>query len=386
MLVQAKLDFKDVQILEAIGKHGPRNLAEVSRKLEIPEGTLRSRLRHLASHFFVRFNLNIYHTNLGLKKAMVFAEVTPGYENLVLDCLKANGFWIYMTRCYGKYEGCVSVYTIPKGHESEFKRFIKEIENLGVIRTTRIFWSTCFQTVNPTSQWFDGQSNTWVFQWDKWIDEIINEETHLPRTLRDPEDFVLNADYTDIFILKELEKNARTSFVEIAKKLNMDRRTIEYHYRNHVLKRGLIEGFKVTTFHFDLRISDWIYFILKFQSKDKLAKFARSLLDKSFASTIGKVLGENMLVTLLYLPRSEFRKFIDCLATLVKKDFLLDYEYTFLDLKEYAQQTLSYEFFKDKSWSYSHKENMKKLHEITGLRPQMRERNERVVSEEVTVC
>jgi hypothetical protein len=69
-------------------------------------------------------NVNIYHTNLGLKKAVVLAEAISGYEDLLFKCLQQNGFWIAIARCYGMFEGCVSVFTIPKTHRSEFEQFL----------------------------------------------------------------------------------------------------------------------------------------------------------------------------------------------------------------------------------------------------------------------
>jgi len=359
-----KLDLVDIRILEAIGKYGPRNIAKIARKLGIPHRTVHHRLRQISSHFFVRFNLNIYHTNLGLKKAVVFADAAPGYEDVLTDCLRANGFWIYLARYFSNYEGCFGIYTIPKDHTCEFEEFLNEIRNLRVARNIRFFWSTCFHSVNLSSSWFNSPSNTWVFPWESWISEISTGATELPPTLKDPKEWPIRGDYIDVFILKEMEKDARVDFTDIAKKLNMDPRGVQYHFRNHIVERGLMEGFKTTIFQFDRSLSDWLYFVFRFYSEDDMAKFASSLLDKPFARTIGKVLGENALLALLYMPRVEFRKFVSSLSKIIRDGLLMDFEHVILDISKSLQQTISFEFFEDETWTYDHDAHIQNLRKL----------------------
>jgi len=124
--MKKRLDLVDLEILEAIGIGGPRNQSAVARKLGIKDATLRARLKRLRSHIFL--NANVYHTFIGLRKACVLAEAVLGKENLLFDAMKANDFWLYVSRCYGRFEGCFAIYTTPPENETEFKEF-----NLGVI-------------------------------------------------------------------------------------------------------------------------------------------------------------------------------------------------------------------------------------------------------------
>jgi len=196
-----KLDRLDVKILAALTMYGPRNLTKIARKLNTSTEKVRFRIKRMSSLFYLRLNTNIYHTNLGLRKAFIFASATPGCEDLLFECLKVNVFYQYMSRCYGMFEGCAGNYLIPKGHENEFRQFISEIERLGIAKNIQVFWSTCFHTVNPTGKWYDFQSESWIFPWDKWIEEIPNEETELPYTLVDPKEFTNKADEIDLLIL-----------------------------------------------------------------------------------------------------------------------------------------------------------------------------------------
>jgi DNA-binding Lrp family transcriptional regulator len=364
--MRKKLDLRDVKILEGLGKYGPRNITEVAKKLNIPRGTLFSRIKTLSSSFYLRLVTNVSITNLGLKKAVVFVKATLGNEELLFNCMKVNKFYTYLNRCYGSFEGCLGIYAIPKGHTTKFEHFMQEIKRLGVACEVQIFWSTCFYTVNRTSNWFDTASETWIFQWDKWVEEIQVEGTELPYTLVDPKDFPIKADETDLFIVKELEKDATISLTAIANKLGTTLQNVSYHYSFHVIKNRLLENFQIFIFPFDSTISDMFFFIFEFDGIEKMTKFALSLLDKPFVYIIGKVLGENTITAQVCLPRLEFRNLIDNLSKLIKTNFLQNYHYVIQDLRlgKWSRETIPYEFFKNGSWIYDHDKYMRGVQDL----------------------
>lgn len=358
------LNSVDLRILEGLAIHGPRNVTEVAGKLGLHAETLRKRLKRLRSQTFLRTYVNVYHTNLGLKKAVVFAEAIPGYEDLLFDCLRQNEFWIAVARCYGMFEGCVSIYTVPKEHCTEFEQFIDQTEKLGIAKNVQVFWSTCFQSVHSRCNWFDQQSETWNFQWDNWIDEVKTECATLPYTLVDPKDFPVLADEIDVLMLKELEKDATITLVNMARILKISPQLARYHYQKHLVEKGLIESFRVTAFHFGRAVSDFFFFIFEFDNFEKLAKFASSLLDKPFARAVGKILNENSLYGYLYLPRSEFRKFLGTLSKLIRNGLMQSYRYVIQDLTKSSIETIPHQCFKDGKWVYDHDKYIKNLQDL----------------------
>jgi len=363
-----RLDSSDVKILACLGEYGPRNVTDVARRLSLNCETVRKRVKRMASRFFLTFHANVYHTNLGLKKAFVFAEAVPGHEEGLFNGLKANDFWIYAGRCYGRYEGCYGIYTVPKGKTTEFEEFVHQLEKTGIAQRAQHFWSTCLHTVNLTEKWFDHRSEAWVFPWDEWLKEIPTEGTELPYTLRDPKDFPITADHTDVLILTELEVDGTVSMSEIARTLKKTPEAVLHHYKNHILKRGLIEKFQPFLFRFDRETSDFLVFVFKFDGGENMARFASSLLDKPFVYTIGKILGESSLVAHICLPRQEFRRFVLCLSKLVRSGFLKNYEYVIEEFERRKAQTISYEFFRDDTWIYDHAKHIKRLQELAEQR------------------
>jgi DNA-binding Lrp family transcriptional regulator len=346
--------------LAALVACGPRNLAEVARKTGVSPTTLQHRLKTLSSHFCLRFFTNIYHVNLGLKKAIVLVEGEPGKEELLLNCLKVNGFWIYLAPIYGVTQGYLGVYTIPMDHTDEFEQFLNELKNTGVARSVQHIWTTSLQRVNLIGTWFDHKSERWAFQWENWVNEIPSQSTELPYTLKDPEQFPILVDETDVFILKELEKNAVVSFSELAKRLGITPQAVRYRYRK-LLKLNLIEGFEIHLYQFQTMPFEAFYFIFTFENHEKYARFAVSLLNKPFVVSLGKILGQNAMIAFLYIPLQEFREFIKALSKLRAMGWLQNYFYVHLDLDKDWRQTFSYEYFKQGSWIYDHKEHIKTL-------------------------
>jgi len=353
-------------------RYGPRNIYRIAKELGLPRETVRYRVKNLISSFSLEFHLNIYHTYLGLKKAFVFADATPGFEDVLFNCMKANDFWVYIGRYYGRFEGCYGIYTVPAAHSEQFEEFVNQLGETGITQRIRLKWSTCLQSVNLKEKWFKVYMEKGSFPWDRWIDEIPKKNPELPPTLKEPKDFPIKADEKDLYILAELEIDSTKRLREIAKTLGLTPETVSYHYKNHILKRGLIEKSSIFFFRFDKAVSDFFVFIFRFSTEEKMAKFASSLLDKPFVYSLGKIMGENGLIAHIYLPREEFRKFIEALSKLIKRGFLDTYEYLIEDYAKSQAQTISFEYFKDGVWIYDHKrhlENLKKeLMKLKNLR------------------
>lgn len=362
--MRGKLDVTDLKILEGLSIYGPRNIAKLARILNLPNGTLRKRIKRLSSHLFLKFHVNIYHTNLGLKKAFVIGEAIPGYEDVLLDCFKINDFWIYLTRCYGINEGSLGLYVVPKNKTSDFERFFDSVEKFGLGRNIRIFWSTCLQSVHSKKKWFNEKNMTWDFQWAEWIKEIPTRGTQLPYTLIDPEDFPQKADELDVLILKELEKNPKISLVDLAKKLGESQQLLEYHYHKHILGRGLLESYEVAFSQYGETASHLFLFAFWFDDNEKLAKFSLSMLDKPFVLAVGKVLQENAIIADIYLPELEFRNFIDALSSLIRADVLESYSYIIRDKRKRYRQTIPYEYFKNGVWIYDNNKHLQDLQKL----------------------
>jgi DNA-binding Lrp family transcriptional regulator len=357
------LTTRDIKMLQVLNEIGPSNISKVARAIGVSRKALMSRIKRMRSdpRFFLRMHVSVYHTYLGLKKCVVFAEAMAGMERLLFDCMLTNDFWLYVCRSYGMGEGCTGVYAIPVEHCVKFEEFMYETKHLGVAKNVQIYWSTCFQGGRITSEWFDASQEKWIFPWDEWVKEVQTEETDMPYTLIEPEGYYNYADEIDLKILEKLEADATRSLSYVAKSLGISRQLAQYHYREHLIKKKLIEGYEVFAMRYDNPSSIMAYFVITFPSYEKFAKFTRSLLNKFFVITMGKVFGRNGLIVEVFLPLEEFRKFIDTLSAMVRMKLIRDYRYAIQDLRIRRRQTIWPQFFNGNSWVYNHEDYIKRL-------------------------
>jgi DNA-binding Lrp family transcriptional regulator len=361
-----KIDETDVKILEGLSLIGPRNLATIAKRLDMPTTTVRYRVQRMLGDSLLFFHLNPYHTNLGLKKAVIFVEAELGYEDVLLNCLRVNDFWLFLCRIYGPYEGCAAIWTVPKGRDEDFVGFLQSLHKAGVSRSFEINWTTCHEGIPVRKRWFDSDENVWTFNWREWMEEVKTIEGKLPWTLIEPDDWPIKADYEDLLIIKELEKDGKKTLTDISKILEIPFEKVKYHFREHVSKRGLIEGYQVDLLRFPYLVNEPLFFRFDFDSEEKMCRFALSLHDKPFPTFIGKVLGQNALISHINLPNWEFRRFIATLSTLIKKGLLKEYKYAIVDIYQVWRETIPYQNFKEGRWIYDSNKHQEALGKILG--------------------
>ena len=361
-----KLDAVDVDILEGISQLGPRNLFQVAKKIQLPHTTVRFRVMRMVQDSLLFLHLIPDISKMGLERAVVFTEAAFGFETSFLDFLRINDFFAFLCPIYGRFEGCAGIWTIPHDKTKEFQAFLSHLQDMGVAKNVEVLWTTSFHNISVSGRWYDEEEEAWAFSWGEWLNEVETIQGELPKILDEPEDWPLNVDYTDLLILKELEIDARKSMPEISQRLGMSLPKIKYHYHEHVAKRGLIGGHQVEIYRFPFPLCEILFFKFEFDDHDKMKRFALSLMDKPIAINIGKVIGENALISHIYLPKWQLRRFIQALSTLAKKGCLKRYQYYIQDMYNTFRETIPFENFKDNKWSYnhdSHIENIKMLYD-----------------------
>ncbi len=358
-----KIDELDVKILEELSLMGPRNVTLIAEHLRMPTTTVRYRFIRMMNESILFLHANPYHTNIGLKKAEIFVEAVQGYEDLLLDCLKVNDFWVSLSSLY-RPEGFGGVWMVPKDNVDDFKVFLKRLVDLGVAKNVEINWTTCHEEIPVRGRWFNNEENRWVFNWSEWLNEVEIIEGELPWTLKDPDDWPMNFDYIDLIIIIELGKVGNATMTDISKNTGISVETLKYHMREHVLKRDLIAGYQIEIFRFPPLSSESLFFKFDFDSQEKLVKFALALLDKPFPIHISKVIGENALTSQIYIPKTEFRKLIKVLSILIRKGLLKKYNYWIQDSFAQWRQTIPYKHFENGEWKYDADEQLKELANI----------------------
>jgi len=348
-----KINETDVKILEGMSLLGPRNITLIARHLDLPTTTVRYRVNRMLEKSILFLHLNVYHTYLGLKKAVIYAEAVIGKEELLLKCLKKLDYWIFLCRIYGPFEGCAAIYTVPKGRDEEFISYLTHLKKIGVAKSFEVNWTTCHEGIPVRTRWFDNEEGIWIFNWDEWIKEVETIDGELPWTMVEPTDWPTLVDYEDLLIIKELEIDGKKTLSDISRKMKIPLETIKYHYREHIQKRGMIEGYQVEIYRFPSLLCEYLFFKFEFNTYEQFKRFSLSLHDKPFPFHMGKILGENSVSSHIYLPKWEYRKFVDALGILKNKGLLKNYTCYIQDALKVWRETIPYQHFKDGKWEYN---------------------------------
>jgi len=323
------------------------------------------RVKKLMKEGLLETRTNLDYSRLGLMKAVLIAESKPGQKKKLRQVIDNLDYWTYLVRCYGKYDGYYAIFAFPSAHKKELEEYLDIAAELKYLSRYIIYWTTNFTEVAPNFDWFDFKSKSWNFQWKHWIEEIQNASEKLAKELMDPESYPIRADETDVFILKELEKDGTAKFTELAEVANMTPQGVRYRYNKHIVGRDLLTDYEVATLPYPLPTSEMCSFIIDFEKEEKLAKFVNSLQRKPFIFSYAKAIGRNSIVVHTYTPKTEFSKFLDSMNRVTEKKLTRSFLYVTLDGASSQRQTISYEFFRENQWAYPHEEKLEMLRKVT---------------------
>lgn len=357
------LDRTNARILEALGHHGPRNISELAKSIGLPATTVAFRIKKLMREGLLKMRAKLDYSKLGLVKAILIAESKLGRGKKLRQALDDSGFWTYIARCFGKFDGYYTIFAFPAEFKKKLVDYLDEVERLNVSARHVFYFTGNLVEVAPNFEWFDFENRSWDFQWDQWIGEIKDAPGILPPRLMDPKDYHIEVDNIDVLLLKELEKEGAAKFTELARVVNISPQGVRYRYNKHIMERELITDYEVATFPYPLSASDMCSFVVDFEDEKKLARFANSLQGKPFIISYGKIVGHDSLVVHTYTPKTEFSRLIDSLNRLIEGRLARNFFYVTLDASSFKRQTISYEFFKDNNWTYDHEKTLAKLKE-----------------------
>jgi len=205
------------------------------------EETIRYKIKNQFTGSGFRFQAEVDYSKLGLSLHWGTLQVSPLYYESapgLFRALNRTGYLIYFSKILpqGHY---VVMFALPSGKEKEQTRLVQSLVKRKVItdfRLDRIVVER-HKPMDPT--FYNFQSDRWEVDWQK-----VRDLPSVPLPVENRKTVQL-ADRTDLLIIKELQKDALQHMVEIARKLKIPEKTLEYHYRAHVVKQNLIPKYRV---------------------------------------------------------------------------------------------------------------------------------------------
>jgi DNA-binding Lrp family transcriptional regulator len=231
----------EARIIETIGSAGPRNVSKISRMTGVHPETIRYKMKRRFVNRGFRFQAEVDYRKLGLTLYWGRFVVSPAYYRSATMLFRALNHAAYLIH-YSKIlpEGYfVGLFAIPTGREDEFAGMLENLRKRKAIVGLSLDRVLAQRHKPMETSFFNFRKGRWEVDWTK-----VRESRGTPLTAEKDRTEML-ADYADMLIINELQKDARQHIVEIARKLKINPKTLEYHYRAHVMKNKLIPGFSV---------------------------------------------------------------------------------------------------------------------------------------------
>ena len=231
----------EAKIINAIGKAGPRNVAQISRMTGAHQETIRYKIKKRFGRLGFRFHAEVDYGKLGLSPHWGTLDFTRAYTptaTQTLNALNQAGYLVY----YGKLvpQGSFTVlFALPDGTADQHRELLNGLQEKGVLTSFSLDRVLAYRHKPMDPHFFNFRSGRWEIEWSR-VPSLPS--IRLPSTTKaEAEDF----DAYDLLIIKELQKDSLQHLTGIARKLKVHQKTLEYHYRTHVQKWKLVPSYRI---------------------------------------------------------------------------------------------------------------------------------------------
>ncbi len=344
-----QLDRTNIKILSAMWKFGPRNLLEISRRTGIPFTSVYHRVAKLEKRSDRIAILIPQLSKLGLMRITLLVNAKPGCEEIVTPALKLPNLWQSVNRCEGAFTH-LSVQIVPTQFLKQFRAYVKKLSELELVTQYKMILTGQYVPNFPDFKYYKPVSNEWTFDWHRWLLALKKKPI---KTIEDPESYVTLADKKDLLIVKELEKNARRTFADMAPLLGISLQGVKYHYDKKLVPSGIVKYFGFEAWPYPEEVSAHHEVLLDFTSKLAMNRFFSMVDELFFVKGVAKVLRQNSLIIRTYMLQNQLPNMFAFLSEMARQGILESYSAVRQDFTGRKTQSISYELFdEEKGWTF----------------------------------
>lgn len=360
--IMKQLDQTNIKIISTMWKYGPRNLLEVSRRTEIPFTSVYHRVAKLENNSKFGFVALVPKlSKLGMTRVVVLVTAAPGLEDMVTETLKIPDWWRSVQRSEGNFTH-VSTNSVPAKFLGEFKTYLRRLSDLNLVTQLKIIQTGEYIPNFPSFNHYDPRLNQWTFNWKIWLSKLAKKPS---RTIEDPQSYATVVDKNDLLIVKELEKNGRRSFADLAPILKMTLQGVKYHYDRKLVSNGIVDHFCYDVLPFPIEVSAYHEIQLNFTSNRAMNSFYSLIPDLFFILGVSKVLRKEALMVRSYILQNQTASMFSFLSAMARSGILETYSSVRLDLAHRETQTISNELFDtEKGWTFDLKKSLSELSKL----------------------
>ena len=340
----------EARIITAIGKAGPRNVAQISRMTGAHQETIRYKIKKRFGRLGFRFHAEVDYAKLGLHLHWASLSFSKTYNSMapqILRALNQVGYLVY----YGKVvpQGdYATLFALPNDTTDQYTGFLSGLCDKGVLSNFTLdeLLVRRHKTMDPT--FFNFRSGRWEIEWPK-VAATKPASLALSKTPS-----AVDFDYYDLLVIKELQKDALQHLTGIARKLKIHQKTLEYHYRTHVQKLKLVPWYRTR----------WTQDITKRQihSTATIRTTFRNLTKSEFTDVQGAVskipflwsedlLRDGTYIAMMYVPLTEMismANYINAAAPSLASRV----EVGFINVSDASSFTIPYNLYQNGTWRF----------------------------------
>lgn len=224
------------RIVTAIARVGPRNLSEISRITGIHQETVRYQINERFGRRGFGVHAQVDYERIGLKPYWGFLRLAPSHHDRgpqLFELLRKEGYLTLYAEAFPTSRYFV-LFTLPEGGRDGYEELLSWLQSKGIFSEFNLKEATVHVHSNMNMKYFGFGTGRWSVNWKEVEDAPTKSARRVKRTQGD------TPDHYDLLILGELQDNALLHVTDIASKLKINPKTLEYHYHYHVVGRGLI--------------------------------------------------------------------------------------------------------------------------------------------------
>jgi DNA-binding Lrp family transcriptional regulator len=314
-------------------------LKEIAEALGISVPYAHELIKRLKRDMYFKIWAVPHHERLRLRLLRCFLQVSSAtYHRILLETLSQHDFVAYIAQCFGSLgSGIWCDFLVPEGKDRKLFSFFESLRSHKIIGSYVLHATTSFKNVVMGFEWYDFSTHTWRFDWQALLNDVLSKiDSQEPSYFYDLEPSIprIKFDFYDLFILHHLEQDVFTPLTSLASKLGTSPQNLSHHFRNHVLRGGLIRATRPYWYPYLLKESSSYILKVEFEDIKGLSSFLESLHRKPIAHTCtyyGQAV--HPLISLTgFLPYGEFFNFANFLDLLKDYGIIKDYCFYILDL------------------------------------------------------
>jgi DNA-binding Lrp family transcriptional regulator len=169
MTQTAKLDKKDLEIINALFKYGFGSSSRfLSEKINVPDRTISYRLKALKEKGLLRIYPFTNERRLGLGDCIISIQESEKCKARQLyELLKSIPYFYLFSPTYGKYNGllCFAIYSLISSHP---KAYLEKLRMEGLITDYCIYDIRDHIISDPQLEFYDPREGRWTWDWESW--------------------------------------------------------------------------------------------------------------------------------------------------------------------------------------------------------------------------